>query len=190
MSTRITKAIAESTASKVVAPIDVKMKEIESQIEEIVTEIYIKQIPKEVMILWAKFPNYCKRTTILYLNSNGFSKRAVRIKDNKELPREGNGSWGTPEVTITKEQAVKLNKLEVQKEKLKEKEETTYKEVESTLLALGTYKRVQENMAKLYNLLPTATNNNMQLMINLAPLNEKIDCLLSEDTEKKCISKL
>ena len=58
------------------------------------------------------------------------------------------------------------------------------------MLALGTHKRIAEQFPEAAEFLPEAPKQNMQLMVQLKPVREKVKCLISTDKDKKCISKL
>lgn len=182
---KITKTIANDVALKIVEPIAVKIKETEKQIEEMVTEMYKLLIPKEVMTVYGKFPEYVRKTNSVLLSSHGFSRRGVSL--TVKLPYDNPNTYSTPELPLTADQAKEIQKLETVKEKLVEKKNTTKIEIENSLLALSTYKRVQEQLPQAFQFLPSVSTG---LMINLAPVNEKINCLVSSEKDKKCIDKL
>lgn len=178
---KITKAIAEQVAKAVTAKLKQKIDDAEKEMSVAVTEIVLKRIPEEVMVAYKKAPAYISDTSYVYLNSNGYNSRKVVLTERLPYGRsyyiEG----------ITNKEVAPLDKIEQKKEKLKDKYDRTYQEIESTLIGLGTYKRVQEQFPELYKYLPSAPGNT-SLMIVPEKIRETVSCLISDDS--KCIDKL
>jgi len=182
---KISQDTAYNVSKKIVEPINKKMIEIEKQIGELCREYYLKTIPEDIKKMYEKNSEWMHTLTSVYLKSEGFNNRNVSIKG---CPN--NSSYGYKELPLTKEQAKALHKLDEQKEKLSNKYKTTQREIKATLLALGTTKRIAAQFPEAVAFLPEAPKENTQLMVQLQPVRTKVQCLISEDVEKKCIDKM
>lgn len=182
---KISQDTARKASWKIVEPIKTKMDEIEKEISVLVTDIVVQAIPADVMKLWKKHSEYMKSNNDIRICGHGFDNRQVALTGS--YPCEDT-SWHK-KMDITKEQAVELHKLDAKKEKLNDKYKTTQKEIEGTLLALGTTKRVLEQFPEAAAHLDI-TAPNTGLMLQIDPLREKVRCLICPDEEKACIEKL
>ena len=180
---KISGKVVEEIALKIVEPIKKKMKEIEDQIQIKVYDIYVEKVPEAVMKIFKTNSEYIKTVTTIYLKDHGFNNRTVNIK-----PCPTSSSY-SDSIHLTAAQAKDLQKLEEQKEKLKDKYNVTKKEVEGAILALGTHKRVIEQFPEIAPFLDIPQANTV-VMLMIEPLRKKVQCLISEDKEKKCIDKI
>lgn len=178
---KITKAIAEQVATAVTAKLKQKIEDVEKEMQVAVTEMLKAKIPAEVAEVYKKYPKYIRDQSYVYLDSNGYSHRCVNLIEN--IPYVGSSY----QRELTNKEVAPLDKIEQKKDKLQEKYNRTYKEIESTLIGLGTYKRVQEQFPELYKFLSSAPGNT-GLMLVPEKIRETVSCLISDDS--KCIDKL
>lgn len=179
---KITKTIAAEVADKVTAKLKKKIQDVEKEMSVAVTEMMKNRVPKEVWDAFGKYPNYIERCSSVFLNSNGYNYRKVELVETVPVIN-GNRYISN----LTNKEVAPLDKIEQKKDKLQEKYNRTYQEIESTLIGLGTYKRVQEQFPELYKYLPSAPGNT-SLMIVPEKIRETVSCLISDDS--KCIDKL
>lgn len=91
---------------------------------------------------------------------------------------------------LTKEQATIYTKWCDKRDDLKQKCKDTVNEIEATILALGTHKNVAEQMPEALQFFPEGVKQNKMLMVQLAPVREKVKCLVGTSEEKKCMEKI
>jgi len=178
---KITKTIAAEVADKVTAKLKEKIQDAEFEMQKAVTEMLKAKVPKEVLEQYKKYKEYFRERTHVNLNNNGYSNRYVKLTES--LP----STDSTYISDLTNKEVAPLDKIEQKKEKLKDKYNRTYQEIESTLIGLGTYKRVQEQFPELYKYLPSAAVST-GLMIVPEKIRETVSCLISDDSN--CIDKL
>jgi len=177
---------ARKMSLKIVEPIDKKIKEVNAEIKVLLTGYYHATIPQEVMKFFKKYPTWIATVVNVYLSGQGITKSYNGI--NIERSPAINGSM--PTLDLSKEQASLYLKLCDKRDELKGKYEQTFKEIEATILSLSTHKRVAEQFPECVAFFSQAPKQNNQLMIQIAPVREKVKCLISDDKEKKCIDKL
>lgn len=183
---KISQANANSAATKVVEPINKKIQKVNKEIKEFVTECQRLTVPLEMMKMWKKFPAYINSGTNVYVKGI-----CITNKYNFEyIDNSPRNLTCTPDLNLTKEQAAKYVKLIDQRDELTEKLKNTHREIEQTILTLGTVKRVVEAIPELADYFPESVKQTMMLAIQLDPIREKIKCLVSTDVEKKCIEKI
>jgi len=160
----ITKTIATEVAEKLLSKQALEIKNLRSKLESTFDEIYLKTIPKEVVELFKKYPNYFRTRSGFQLSGNGFDWKSVT--SSKELPCI-NGSFQPNE-----KDAVILQKSinEIDKKKLEYKK--LHSEIETALFGLRTYKRVEENFPEAFIFLPNSISN--KLIVNISDLRNKI----------------
>ena len=84
---RITKSIAEYVAKQMVSEKKGLLQEKKDALKATCTEMYKRQIPKEVLSLWKNTPVWLKTTYSVRLNGDGFS---YECQDIEELPHPNN----------------------------------------------------------------------------------------------------
>ncbi len=177
---RISKAVAEQIAEKLVEKIKKEIKAVETQIEDLVIPIYEATIPPEVAKVYKKHPKWFRETYSEYVRGEGINNNYRNVSFRKAYPSDNS------KVVMDSKQATAYLKLDQRKEELQDKLKVTKSEIENTLLALGTYKNILNEMPELAVYLPVTEGK--ALMHMPAQIKEKIGCLLSTDSE--CISKI
>lgn len=180
---RITKTIAADIAEQVCAPIWAEKEQAELEFITQVETWYKQQIPEEVLAFHKKHKTYLAHSNNVYLQSHGFSYTDVKLTESYPYVYRKNNSRM---LDLDAKKGALLQKMQQKIEKLKEKYNNTYSEIEQALISLGTYKRVEVELPDIYPLLPGAPNSKALML--LGPVKTKIACLLSED--KKCLQTL
>ncbi len=182
---RISKQSAAEITRKLVEKIQKEIDAKELELKEYVTEVYVATIPKDVMRMWSRGKQWMNNTRYLYLRGTGLTgSKWTYYYITEHYPSCAN----TPEVELTDEQANAVVKIENAISDLKEKKKRTTLEIEGTLLGLGTYKRILEQMPYLAPYLPVQERN-QGLMHIPSVTKEKIQCLIST-TDDKCLKQL
>lgn len=176
---------ARKISLKIVEPIDKKIKEVNAEIKMLLTGYYQAIIPPDVMKIWKKYSEYMNRITSIYPKGQGISGSNSEFIESLPTIKSYTHSFD-----LSKEQAIIYLKLVDKRDNLKGKYEQTFKEIKATILSLSTHKRVAEQFPECVAFFSQAPKQNNQLIIQIAPVREKVKCLISEDKEKKCIDKL
>ena len=142
----ITKVIASEVAKKLT---ENKSKNIEKLNVNLKTEfqkIYLKRLPKEVYETFEKFPSYFNARSYVQLTGNGFDWQSLSFL--KPLP------YSERSFVPNEQEAEKLLKMKNEVDKAKNEKDKLVSEIETALIGLRTYKRVQENFPEAFELLP------------------------------------
>lgn len=179
---KISKAVAHEVAIKICSKLDKKIEVLEKELKTKVDEIRIMQLPEGILDMYDKNKNYFYVSSGIHLYGNGFNR--YWVNGLKLLPYcTDNGGNFEP----TKEGAKILHVIVDKLEDLKLKRKQSILEIENTLIALGSYKKIQVEMPETFKYLPS-NGVSTALMLNVAPINEKINCLISGD--EKCLGKI
>lgn len=149
MSNYITKDLAIFVANKMIEKISVKIKNKNSELSELIIAAYNKTLPREIIELSSKFPNYFKKCGRVLLKDNGLNdgflltKSVVSTTDNYQVAFQ-------PDPSTAKLVSKSLNELK----KLENKRDELKSQIKNTLLNLKTYKRIQEQFPEAFELLP------------------------------------
>lgn len=168
---RITKQLAENIARQLLSKKVKEIEEIEQKMSRITTEYYESTIPIPVLNLAKKHKGWVRMTDVVKLN-NGFF-RYYGIKLTKTLPKLDTYSEVISDLDpkFNKEiQALYNKKKELTERGIELKNETI-----STLIALGTYKRVAEVFPEAARLLPDEGKvTSKALTVNVELLRKRI----------------
>ena len=183
---KISQNTEREVSHKICKPILEKKQEVINKRKELLTKWYRDTVPADVMKFFAKHKEYVKTDGSVYVQGIGIETKWYGVESS---PDDDTNSYSNP-FKLNKEQSIEFSKLLEQEEDLSTKYNTTQKEIEATMLALGTHKRIAEQFPEAAEFLPEAPKQNMQLMVQLKPVRENVKCLISTDKDKKCISKL
>lgn len=183
---RISQDAAHSASVKIVAPIQKKIEEVNKEIKEFLTVVYLETVPPEVMKLWKKHSAWMYHFSTVYPKGVGIASSSSQSIESS--PNNSGGYY--KDLHLSKEQAAIYVKLIDKRDELKEKYKNTQKEIEVAILSLGTHKKVADQFPEVAGFFIEGVKENTQLIVQLAPVREKVKCLVSEDQEKKCIDKL
>jgi hypothetical protein len=182
---KISQLAAGIAARKIAEPINVKAQQVMSQIEEFVVAIHLKDVPAEIKKLYETHPLWVRQSSDCYVTGPGlagsyyveFKKSQPAIKGNR------------PYIALNAKEAEKVVKLKNQHDDLVKKHRETKQEIEETLLALGSHKKVADNMPEALRFLPDVPSN-VGLMVQVEPVREKVKCLISVSEDKKCMENI
>ena len=177
---RISQDAAYDAARKIAEPLQVKAKALKKQLEEFVIAEYLKEVPKEVLKLWETHKSYIKKNSYFYVNGSGINHDYISFSE--DVP--GNLS----SITLDSKAAAKYVKLKDAAEDANKKYNDTVKEINNTLLTLGTHKKIGEVMPNALRFLPKVNKPSMQLVLQIQPIVDKVNCLITN--EDKCVDKL
>ena len=184
----ISRKSAEEIAYRVTTKLRNKIADLEKTFRLTLEKMYKESIPKEIMEFFLKYKDYTRTTSSYYLQGNGFTGKTFSFPNSSLPEKTGYTKW-----IPSKEQYETLHKIDYELQDLKIKLENSKTEIVNSILALGTTKRVIENLPDLIPYLtirtPVVRIKNTQLMINIDAITSKIKCLLSEDM-KECLPNL
>lgn len=162
---KITKQQAHDAAVSLVKPMHDKLSNAELALKEAATCLYEKQLPKQVLELFKTHSGYFRKRSSVYFSITG------SIYLTKQLP-DGDYSFSSKEI----EQITKLyNAIETARDNYNK----TKKEIEVTILTLGTYKRVVDQLPEVAPFLtPPAAST--ALMVNVAPVKTIVKKLIKD----------
>jgi len=163
---RITKSIAEYVAKQMVSEKKRLLQEKKDVLKSTCTEMYKRQIPKEVLSLWKNTPVWLKTTYSVRLNGDGFS---YECQDIEELPRPNNRE---PFLAFENNEAETILSARNEIQKMNTEINSLKSEIEQALLSLVTFKRVSENFPEAVPFLPKIQNTS--LVVDLSNLRNKI----------------
>jgi len=137
MSTRITKIAADKVALILTTKKQKQVTDAKVAVNEYITKLYEATIPKVIIDGFAKFPDFFKKSGILYIGGTGI-QRWESVNITKSLPN--------PDKTfeLKQEQAEKFIKLKREHEKQTTEYEKLKLDVETAVFNARTYKRIAE----------------------------------------------
>ena len=161
---RITKTIAENVAIKLLEKKYAKIEEIKEGLKVKFTEIYKKQLPKEVLELFYKKQGFFYQRTNFVLDGNGHSHNIIYTTE--PLPYlSGAVSLDVEDSKIILDIMNNISNLESEYNKLK-------LEIETTLLNLRTYSKISSEFPEATPFLPNTTST--ALSVNISDLRNKL----------------
>lgn len=165
---RITKVIAEEIAIKLTSKFEEKIQEKTLLLQKTACEIYEKELPKEVLGTFKKFPDYFETRTSF--NLVGVGAHSERIPFGKHMPCK-TYMFAPPmveDVTLLLSLINSIKLLEKEKDKLQTN-------IQETLLSLKTYNRILTEFPEAGKLLPSS--NCVSLSIPIDSLREKLNSI-------------
>jgi len=160
---RITKEIAHATAVSLLSKKKENLKELKSKLKNMITEAVKKTIPKEVMDLYGKYPEYFDTHSRTRFTCAGFGYEYYdfhTLPDGQENPKIGTQDG---------------NKILALSNKVTDSE-NEYKrllnEIEVALFAFRTYSNVEKEFPEAFALLPTKVSQ--AVMVNISSIRSQI----------------
>lgn len=147
---RITKTIAENVAKELTKKLDEKIKEHQDDLEKIASEIFEKSLPKGLMEAYSKFPKYISTRGGFQLVGNGADYELMSF--GKQLP-----SIKSSFQASLKETQSLIGRYDNIKRLKKEKSELETN-IKEALLALKTYKKVEQEFPEAVQYLPESSS--------------------------------
>ncbi len=165
---QLSKQVIEQIAHKLTEKSKKYVDQCEKELKEIVTEMYIQQVPIEVMKVFKTHCEYVETTQCLYLDGHGFNRENISM--TRQLPAMSNYNQ---KLNLTAVIADKIMKVKRKKEKAKEDYKNLVTETEAALYALKTAKNVRENLPEAAVYLPPPMSN--ALIVNFNTLQKKLN---------------
>lgn len=164
---RITKAIAENVAKELTKKLDGKIKEHQADLRAVVTDIAKSSIPKDVLACYKKHPSYFNDRQKVSLCGNGLHYDEVPLLD--KLPID---YYYKPNEKDSASILARLNNIS----KLKKEAEELENDIYVALVALKTYKRVEQEFPEAVQYLPESSQC-VAIAIPMKDLRGKINNL-------------
>lgn len=161
---RITKQIAENVAVKLTEKQSLKIKELQANLKDKFTEIYLKTIPKEVIDFHAKYPNFTETRQSVQCTGNGFQWQSLGF--NGHVPSISNTF--SPNEKDAKLLLKLLNEIDDKKSELSKLKH----EIEVLVFGLRTYAKVNSEFPEATPFLPNSVSS--ALMVNISDLRKKL----------------
>lgn len=155
---RISKANAEAIALKVTEPLLLKVKEAKKKLNEQALEYAEETVPEDIMKAFKKHPNYFETRSGGYMKGVGLSSREY-IPFGKSLPSR------SCDIELPPTKAKVIAKLFSDIEDTQKVYDDTKLRIESTIIGLGTYARIKENLPEIEKYLPVSTSTALALPI-------------------------
>nr|DAJ08476.1 MAG TPA: Nucleotide modification associated domain 5 [Caudoviricetes sp.] len=165
---RITKTIAENVAEELTKKLDEKIKEHKKDLEKVAGNIYVKSLPKGLMEAYDKFPKYFNTRCSIQLVGNGANYETIWL--DKEYP-----SVEYRYTASEKDTKSILGRYDTIKKLEKEKKDLETN-IQEALLALKTYKRVEQEFPEAVQYLPESSSC-IAIAIPMKDLRGKINSL-------------
>lgn len=149
----ITKSIAEQVALKMIQPITERISNENDTLNEIVNEIAIRSIPKQVYNTYKEYPRFFLITRYVYL-VNGTQITRVEIKN--WFPSDS--STGGLNVPCKPEEMEIVSEIQNRIQELRDEKSRTYNSIVNTLISLKTSKKVMECFPEAYEYIKAYEN--------------------------------
>lgn len=176
---KITKQIAAEVANKVTANLRAEYEKICNEIDSRLVTIVKNGVPEEVAQVYRKYPAYILTNSSAAVSGVGVPRRWVYLDD--EIPY-------TDEITLSREQSKEIADMVRKADKLNDRIRDTRAKVRATLLALGTAKKVQEQLPELVQFLPEQAVTSTALMIPVKEVRsdlKKLGIVVTETGKEK-----
>lgn len=163
---RITKDAAKSIAIKLTEKKTKELNRIRTEISDITYNVALKQVPKDILDLHAKKPNYFKTFYRVYLTGKGLNHECIDIKN---VP----GTDGySKTILVDDKNASALATLINNRDTLISEIEKLKIEIEAALIGLGTYAKITSEFKEAVPFLPFKEKN--ELVINIKDIRKKL----------------
>jgi hypothetical protein len=166
---RISKSLAEEVTRKLIAPIDKEIKALEKEKIEIARDYYKNLVPKMVQDCFDLHPEYFMKFSnwVHYGEYNSIGR-----VESKEFPEDNK----TTSYSINQPKVVKvLSEIDLKLHNLEKKKRESYSLIYSSLIGLGTIKKIKEFMPEAGEFLPIEATT--ALSVNWKAANEVISQL-------------
>lgn len=161
---RITKLIAENVAVKLTEKQALEIKELKTELSNKFTEIYLKTVPKEILDLHKKYPDFIETRSSFQMSGNGFQYQSLSL--NSSFPAKNH--CFSPNEVDAKMLLKLLNEIDKKKSELSKLKT----EVEALVFGLRTYAKVNSEFPEATPFLPKTITS--ALMVNISDLRKKL----------------
>jgi hypothetical protein len=167
---RISKELARSIALKLTEKSKLKADACKNEYGQLVYDIYDSTVPQEVKDMYKKHPDYFEIRGYVKFNGHGFKYEEVKVP----LPVISNNTrYSQCDLKLTAAIADKLMKEKRKYEKAVKDYKDLFNETETALIALRTFKQIEQNIPAAKPFLPPPMSN--ALVCNFDKLNSRID---------------
>lgn len=182
---KISQQAAYKAALKIAEPLKTKADELKKQICDLLRASYMKDVPKDIIDFFEKYPKWIKTSDRIYVSGKGISD----FDGSYYVSGFPNTSSYPITIDLCDKDATVYVNLYNKHEDANIKYRETLKEIENTILTLGTHKKIGEVMPNALRFLPQAkTGTTTQLVLQIQPIVNKVNCLITN--EDKCVDKL
>lgn len=161
---RITKQIAENVSVKLTEKQALEIKELNTELANKFTEIYLKTIPKEVLDIHKKYPEFIETRSSLQCQGNGFNWQSLYL--NANFPAKNH--CFSPNENDAKLLLSLINEINDKKSELLKLKQEVY----ALVFNFRTYAKVSSEFPEAIPFLPTITST--ALMVNISDLRKKL----------------
>tara|TARA_R110000772_G_C13170340_1_gene426984 strand:- start:50 stop:562 length:513 start_codon:yes stop_codon:yes gene_type:complete len=167
---RITKQIAEDVTKALLSKRREELKKVKDEYKGIIEHHILSLLPKKVLEVFSDptTKNFLNTSCNFYISGQGISRTYESI--SQYLPYVG----GNASVELPKGASTKVEKLMDKAKKMEDNIYSLKNEINASLLALGTFKRVQEQFPEAAEFLPK-TSMPTSLVVNISKLRTKIN---------------
>lgn len=182
---KISQNAAYKAALKIAEPLKTKADELKKEICDLLRAAYMRDVPKDIIDFFEKYPRWTKQSDHIYASGKGISN----CNESYYVSGVPNTTSNSIRIHLSDKDAALFVKLYNKEEDARAKYKETLKEIENTILTLGTHKKIGEVMPNALRFLPEAkTGTSTQLVLQIQPVVDKVNCLIAN--EDKCIDKL
>lgn len=147
---KITMTMANDIAKQMGSAVyGAKIKVAEHSLSSKVSECVFAYIPADIIDLWKRYPSYFTSRSVVYLCS-----ASVRMSYNY-FDCQCHPVWEGNTLSVNNSQMEIINSLKTNLDKIISEKKAFENKVETTLLSLGTYKRIKEIFPEAYDYIPT-----------------------------------
>lgn len=164
---RITKSEAETIAIQMVVKKKEQLSKMSIEISDLCTRVAKSQVPKQLLELSEKFPNYFKRIENIIVTGKGLNHEYFSLT-SKVPSTEGYRQT----IAVDDKNAEKLVKLFRVYEKFREEIELLQKDIAVALISLCTYAKITSEFKEAIPFLPFKEKN--ALAINISDIRKKL----------------
>lgn len=167
---RISQELARRIAEKMTEKKFKQVDKLKKAFHQLVTDAYKRAIPKSILEVREKFPEYFMLTGRIILDGHGF--------DHDHIPVIGpdliTNSDHRARLKMTPELATEIKKTQWAFEKERDSYTKLVDEIYQAIMALGSYKQIREKFPEAGQYLPDVGPRSLALIPNLDALKEKI----------------
>ena len=165
---RITKQIAQDVTKSLLSKKRKEYDNVRSEYRGLIENHILSNTPKKILEIFndSSLKKYLNREQSIYVSGAGIKGTYETL--NNEVPAKGGG------VELPKELASKVEKLTQKSDKMWKEINQLQNEINASLLALGTFKRIKEQFPEAAEFLPK-TSMPTSLVVNVSKLRAKIN---------------
>jgi len=149
-SSRITKELSGKIAQELTKPHRAELQSLKDEMGKKLTKIVLKKIPKDILNIFEKYPNYFEKKTWVNLHSSG--RKYGQYKMTREVPVKNNTYNFS--VELTNSEFSKLESLQNKIEEIEKSNKELKEKLKSIIYTLRSYKNIEESLPEAAVFLP------------------------------------